>query len=64
MSEEEALEKAKEILLRANERELNIDDGKALLQLESSIDESKFGDLVEAFYASASSKAAEEFTLL
>jgi len=64
MDEKKALEKAKEILLMANDRELNIEDGKALLKLESSIGEGKFGDLVEAFYASASSESAEAFTLL
>ena len=61
MTEQEALNKAKEILQRDNERELTINDGKELLKLEPFIAGNKFGDLVSAFHAAVSFEVLKEF---
>jgi len=49
MTENEALDKAKEILSRGDKGEFTIDDGRNLMGLKDVIDNDKFGDLMEEF---------------
>jgi len=53
MNEQQALDKAKEILRRDDQRELSVEDGKELLALSPFIKGNKFGDIVSAFHAAA-----------